>query len=79
MFKLMIPQQQAYFRYRMSGLPLQVICNVCPLDMDKPHIFALSAETDFLRLKDEGPLNKKKNQQSMSNEALSVDTTFDPS
>jgi hypothetical protein len=33
------------------GFPLSVICRGRPIELDKPHILALAAETGFLLLK----------------------------
>jgi hypothetical protein len=37
------------------GLPLSVICSGCPIELDKPHILALAAETGFLLFKEQVP------------------------
>ncbi len=34
-------------RYQLVGLPLSVICNGRPIELDKPHILALDTETGF--------------------------------
>jgi hypothetical protein len=47
---------QTYFRYQLVGLPLSVICSRPPIELDKPHILALAAETGFLLFKEQVPL-----------------------
>ncbi len=42
------------------GFPLSVICSGCPIELDKPHILALAAETGFLQFKEQVPLKFKK-------------------
>jgi hypothetical protein len=42
------------------GFPLSVICSGRPIELDKPHILALAAETVFLLFKEQVPLNFKK-------------------
>jgi hypothetical protein len=37
------------------GFPLSVICSGRPIELDKPHILALAAETGVLRFKEEVP------------------------
>jgi hypothetical protein len=39
--------------------PLSVLCRGRPIELDKPHILALPAETGFLRLKEQVPHNFK--------------------
>ncbi len=45
-----------FFRYQLVGLPLSVICSGRPIELDKPHILALAAETGFLLFKEQVPL-----------------------
>jgi hypothetical protein len=42
------------------GVPLSVICCGRPIELDKPHILALAAETGFLLFKEQDPLKFKK-------------------
>jgi hypothetical protein len=42
------------------GFPLSVICCRCPIELDKPHILALAAETGFLLFKEQVPFKFKK-------------------
>jgi hypothetical protein len=42
------------------GFPLSVICCGRPIELDKPHILALAAETGFLLFKEQVPLIFKK-------------------
>jgi hypothetical protein len=42
------------------GIPLSVICCGRPIELDKPHILALAAETGFLLFKEQVPLKFKK-------------------
>jgi hypothetical protein len=42
------------------GFPLSVICSGHPIELDKPHLLALAAETGFLLFKEQVPLKKKK-------------------
>jgi hypothetical protein len=42
------------------GFPLSVICCGRPIELDKPHILALAAETGFLLFKKQVPLKFKK-------------------
>ncbi len=37
------------------GFPLSVICSGRPIELDKPHILALAAETGFCYLKSKFP------------------------
>jgi hypothetical protein len=37
------------------GFPLSVICSGCPIELAKPHILALAAETGFLLFKEQIP------------------------
>jgi hypothetical protein len=41
------------------GFPLSVLCSSRPIELDKPHILALAAETVFLQIKEQVPLNFK--------------------
>jgi hypothetical protein len=61
------------------GFLLSVICSRRPIKLDKPHIFALAAETGFLLFKEQVPLKfKKEISGSMRKEDLSIDITFNP-
>jgi hypothetical protein len=42
------------------GFLLSVICCGRPIELDKPHILALAAETGFLLFKEQVPLKFKK-------------------
>jgi hypothetical protein len=42
------------------GFLLSVICSGRPIELDKPHILALAAETCFLLFKEQVPLKFKK-------------------
>jgi hypothetical protein len=42
------------------GFLLSVICCGCPIELDKPHILVLAAETVFLLFKEQVPLKFKK-------------------
>jgi hypothetical protein len=42
------------------GFQLSVICRGRPIELDKPHILALAAETGFLLFKEKVPLKFKK-------------------
>jgi hypothetical protein len=42
------------------GFPLSVIFSGRPIELDKPHIMALAAETGFLLFKEQVPLKFKK-------------------
>jgi hypothetical protein len=42
------------------GFPLSVICCGRPIELDKPHVLALAAETGFLLFKEQVPLKFKK-------------------
>jgi hypothetical protein len=56
------------------GFPLSVICSGHPIELDKPHILALAAETGFLLLKEQVPLKLKRNiSGSMRKEDLLID------
>jgi hypothetical protein len=39
---------------------LSVICSECPIELNKPHILALAAETGFLLFKEQVPLKFEK-------------------
>jgi hypothetical protein len=41
------------------GFPLSVLCGGRPIELEKPHILALAAETGFLRFKEQVHLNLK--------------------
>jgi hypothetical protein len=41
------------------GFPLSVLCSGRPIELDKPHILALAAETGFLPFKEQVPHNFK--------------------
>jgi hypothetical protein len=41
------------------SFPLSVICSGHPIELDKPHILALAAETGFLLFKEQVPLKFK--------------------
>jgi hypothetical protein len=62
------------------GFPLSVICSGRPIELDKPHILVLAAETGFLLFKEQVPLKFKKRNisGSMRMEDLSIDITFNP-
>jgi hypothetical protein len=60
------------------GFPLSVLCSGRPIELDKPHILALAAETGFLRFKEQVPLNFKNISGSMGIEDLSIEITYDP-
>jgi hypothetical protein len=42
------------------GIPISVICSGSPIELDKPHILTLAAETGFLLFKVQVPLKFKK-------------------
>jgi hypothetical protein len=42
------------------GFPLSVICSRRPIELDKPHILALAAETIFILFEEQVPLKFKK-------------------
>jgi hypothetical protein len=48
------------FRYQLVGLLLSVFSSGRPIELDKPHILALAAETVFLLFKEQVPLKFKK-------------------
>ncbi len=50
------------------GFPLSVICSGRPIDLDKPHILALAAETGFLLFKEQVPLKYKKEMSEVQSE-----------
>jgi hypothetical protein len=69
LFPLLVQQQQAYFRYQLIGFPLSVICSGRPIELDKPHNFALVAGNGFCNLKSKFPLTlNEKYQQFIANE-----------
>jgi hypothetical protein len=39
------------------GFPLSVLCSGRPIELDRPQILALAAETGFLRFKEQVPYN----------------------
>jgi hypothetical protein len=47
------------------GFPLSVICSGRPIELDKPHILALAAETGFLLFKEQVPLKFKKEKSAV--------------
>ncbi len=55
-------QRETYSRYQHNRgkPPLSVICNRCPIELDKPHILTFAAETGFLLFKEQVPLKFKK-------------------
>jgi outer membrane protein assembly factor BamB len=57
-----------------------VICSGHPIELDKPHILALAAETGFLLFKEQVPVKVKTRNisGSMQKEDLSIDITFNP-
>jgi hypothetical protein len=42
------------------GFPPSVICSGCPIELDKPHILALAAETGCLLFKEQVLIKFKK-------------------
>jgi hypothetical protein len=64
----------------LNGLSAIVICSGCPIELDKPHILALAAETGFLLFKEQVPIKLKKINISglMRKEDFSIDITFNP-
>jgi hypothetical protein len=72
--------QEIYQLWIWMGFPLSVICSGRPIELDKPHILALAAETGFLLFKEQVPLKLKKRNisSSMQKEDLSIDITFNP-
>jgi hypothetical protein len=62
------------------GFPLSVICSGCPIELDKPHILALAAETGFLLFEEQVPIKLNKGNISglMQKEDFSIDITFNP-
>jgi hypothetical protein len=68
----------SYFRYQLVGLPLSVICSGHPVELDKPHILALAAETGFFLFQEQVPLKFKKRNisGSMRKEDLLIDITL---
>ncbi len=56
-------QQEMRENYQLRiwmGFPLSVICSGRPIELDKPLILALAAETGFLLFKEQVPLKFKK-------------------
>jgi hypothetical protein len=47
--------RENYQLWILMGFPLSVICSGCPIELDKPHILALAAETGFLLFKEQVP------------------------
>jgi hypothetical protein len=45
------------------GFPLSALCSERPIELDKPHILALAAETGFLLFEEQVPLNLKQKLQ----------------
>jgi hypothetical protein len=62
------------------GFPVSVLCSGRPIELNKPHILALAAETGSLRFKEQVPFNFKNkiSASSMCMEDLSIDITYDP-
>jgi hypothetical protein len=48
------------------GFPLSVLCSGHPIELDKPHILALAAETVFGDLKSKFPLILKRRYQQFN-------------
>ncbi len=48
--------QENYQPWIWMGFPLSVISTGHPIELDKPHILALAAETGFLLFKEQVPL-----------------------
>jgi hypothetical protein len=63
-----------------SLFPLSVICSGRPIELDKPHILALAAESGFLLFKEQVPIKFKKIniRGSMRKEDLLIYITFNP-
>jgi hypothetical protein len=55
------------------GFPLSVLCNGGPIELDKPHILALVAETSFLLFKEQLPFNKNKKYQRFNGNGKLLD------
>jgi hypothetical protein len=53
-------RRENYHLWIEMGFQLSVICSRMPLELDKPHILALAAETGFLLFKEQVPLKVKK-------------------
>ncbi len=62
------------------GFLLLVICSGCPIELDKPHIWALATETGFLLFKEQVPFKFKKEISAVlcEKEDLLIDITFNP-
>jgi hypothetical protein len=52
--------RENYQLWILMGFPLSVIYSRRPIELDKPHILALTAETCFLLFKEQVPLKFKK-------------------
>jgi hypothetical protein len=52
--------QGNYQLWISMGFPQSIICSGRPIELDKPHILALAAETGFLLFKEQVPLKFKK-------------------
>jgi hypothetical protein len=59
LFLLLVQKLQAYFRYQLVSVLPSVMCSRRLIEMDKPHILASAAETDFCNLMSKFPLNLK--------------------
>jgi hypothetical protein len=55
------------------GFPLSVICSGRPIELDKPHILALAAETGFLLFKEQVPLKFKNKYQQFNAKERPID------
>jgi hypothetical protein len=49
--------RENYHLWISMGFPLSSLCSGSPIELDKPHILALAAETGFLLFKEQVPLN----------------------
>jgi hypothetical protein len=67
------------FQLQLIGFPLSVICSGHPIEIDKPHILALVAETSFLPFKEQVPFNFKNKiyQQFNVKKDLLIDKTYE--
>ncbi len=52
--------RESYQLWILMGFPLTIICSGRPIELEKPHILALAAETSFLLFKEQVPLKFKK-------------------
>jgi hypothetical protein len=52
--------RENYQLWIRMGFPLSVICSGRPIELDKPHILALAAETGFLLFKEQVPIKFEK-------------------